>query len=399
MLLNSQEQMMTTPLLDAAWESIQANRYVSADVKSLFLSRVCAFKMLAGNEQEQRLAKEFLLQTMTQNEEEYHFAEKTASIRQLSNWCDPEIIDWRSDDVHAVLYKINVQCNGVPKTLHEISFFEKITGTLRFTHKFDVSQLTQHIQGFNPASMPGIRQLGDRVLHQSAQRIDFAKTPLNQIDEQIALMAHYLSFSGGVGIAANQLQTLDKPLSIIIAGVDYHNPDHLSRALFRYPNTLFPQMKIYFNPEILNISSTQNRFAEGCLSYAGNCRAEVLRPQNITIGYYDKAGQYHSKELTGSDARVMQHELDHILNGKVYIQRVIEGLTVEDKNKLIAIISSLQTAPIIQSEYQLPTVFFKQTEGGLYVDLDEFTRYLAGMSKDSLRALLYELNSAKKSNA
>lgn len=60
---------------------------------------------------------------------------------------------------------------------------------------------------------------------------------------------------------------------------------------------------------------------EGCLSvpdYTGN----VVRAERITLEACDEYGRLQRYEMEGYEARVAQHEMDH-LNGLVFIDRVV----------------------------------------------------------------------------
>ena len=52
-------------------------------------------------------------------------------------------------------------------------------------------------------------------------------------------------------------------------------------------------------------------YEEGCLSIPG-IREDVVRPANIRIEYWDENFKKHTEEFDGFNARVIQHEYDHI---------------------------------------------------------------------------------------
>ena len=56
---------------------------------------------------------------------------------------------------------------------------------------------------------------------------------------------------------------------------------------------------------------------EGCLSVP-DIRAEIERPETITLKYQDLENNFHEKIFSGLISRVIQHELDH-LQGKFFI--------------------------------------------------------------------------------
>ena len=72
-------------------------------------------------------------------------------------------------------------------------------------------------------------------------------------------------------------------------------------------------LRLYINPEILELSEDTEEWYEGCYS-TGDIRGIVARPNYVKIKALDRDGneiiEYHS----GYIARIFQHEIDH-LNG------------------------------------------------------------------------------------
>ena len=65
---------------------------------------------------------------------------------------------------------------------------------------------------------------------------------------------------------------------------------------------------------------------EGCLSFPG-VRGMVPRHESITVEYYDRMGAKKRIVLRGFQARVFQHEIDH-LNGILYTDRMTDMKTL-----------------------------------------------------------------------
>ena len=78
--------------------------------------------------------------------------------------------------------------------------------------------------------------------------------------------------------------------------------------------------KVFINPEMIERSEEKITYSEGCLSLPG-ISENVIRPQKIRIRYYDENWQEHEDELSGFDARIVQHEYDH-LEGNVFTDRI-----------------------------------------------------------------------------
>lgn len=74
------------------------------------------------------------------------------------------------------------------------------------------------------------------------------------------------------------------------------------------------------NPEITARSKEMDVHEEGCLSLPGEFD-EVQRHVGLTVKFLDRKGVSHVLKLEGLNARIVQHEVDHI-DGKLYIDRV-----------------------------------------------------------------------------
>ena len=82
---------------------------------------------------------------------------------------------------------------------------------------------------------------------------------------------------------------------------------------------------VFVNPRITASSEDRDEELEGCLSFPG-FGAPVVRPIWVEVEAVDLEGTPYTKRLEGEEARIFQHEYDH-LDGVVYIDHV----TDEDK--------------------------------------------------------------------
>lgn len=81
---------------------------------------------------------------------------------------------------------------------------------------------------------------------------------------------------------------------------------------------------ILINPEITHWDGFELG-REGCLSvpdYTGN----VIRAERIKLVAQDTQGESHEYEMEGYEARVLQHEVDH-LDGLLFLDRVVSRRT------------------------------------------------------------------------
>lgn len=77
---------------------------------------------------------------------------------------------------------------------------------------------------------------------------------------------------------------------------------------------------VAINPEITVLSDDTCEMDEGCLSIPG-ITATVRRPSRITLRWTDLDGVTHTREMDGAEARIAQHEYDH-LDGLVHFDRL-----------------------------------------------------------------------------
>lgn len=124
-----------------------------------------------------------------------------------------------------------------------------------------------------------------------------------------------------VGVAAPQIGVSKQ---VIVFGTAYTARQNIGEPI---PDT------ILINPAFKILSETNESGIEGCLN-CGDLRAEVPRATEIEYSGFDIEGNPVSKRATGLEARILQHEIDH-LNGFLFFDRV------EDKT-LLTTVDALQ---------------------------------------------------------
>jgi len=112
----------------------------------------------------------------------------------------------------------------------------------------------------------------------------------------------------GVGLAAPQVG-LNLKLFV-------YNPDPSAPGALRKMGE-----RVVANPKILEYCQTSDVDIEGCLSSRAECcRGDIRRAKELNVEYQDERGRVKRKKLRGFEARVFQHEFDHI-NGVLHIDR------------------------------------------------------------------------------
>jgi peptide deformylase len=146
------------------------------------------------------------------------------------------------------------------------------------------------------AAMSFIHRYGDPVLKSRA-------TPVDRFDEalraQVARMGGIMNDAMGVGLAAPQL------------GV--------SQRLLVYRVGQDAPLIALANPELEWSSEDEEPAEEGCLSIPG-IQVDVERPIHVRVRAQDEHGEDRVVEASGLEARVIQHEIDH-LDGVLILDR------------------------------------------------------------------------------
>ena len=89
---------------------------------------------------------------------------------------------------------------------------------------------------------------------------------------------------------------------------------------------------VMVNPVITEFSEAVDVETEGCLSFPA-MNGEVERSKWIKVEALNLRGKKISKKFTGWEARIFQHEYDH-LNGVVYIDRLLPDSKKAVENRL-----------------------------------------------------------------
>ncbi len=106
-------------------------------------------------------------------------------------------------------------------------------------------------------------------------------------------MVATMEAANGVGIAAPQVGSSDRVCIVTLGGPGSGKPLAL------------------INPRITRRSEDVAMDEEGCLSLPG-VWLKIPRATSITLAYQDESGKAQERQLADFDARVVQHEVDHL---------------------------------------------------------------------------------------
>jgi peptide deformylase len=161
-----------------------------------------------------------------------------------------------------------------------------------------------------------IRVYGDPILRKRAEPVAEITDDLRRL---LGNMKETMYIARGVGLAANQVGKLHR---FLILDVDQVSGDSGNGGK-RKTNAARRNPIAFINPEILESSTEDASYKEGCLSLPG-LEGEVFRPERVRVRYQDEEGQVHEREADGLLARVLQHEIDH-LDGVLFVDRMESG--------------------------------------------------------------------------
>ena len=153
-----------------------------------------------------------------------------------------------------------------------------------------------------------ILKMGDARLLRVAEPVTEFGTPAMQ--ELIADMFDTMHHANGAGLAAPQIGV---NLQLVIFGFKDNG---------RYPDAPAVPQTVLINPVLTPLSDDKEEDFEGCLSVPG-LRGSVPRFTRLRYQGVDQHGNRIDREVDGFHARVVQHEVDHLL-GILYPMRITD---------------------------------------------------------------------------
>jgi len=139
-----------------------------------------------------------------------------------------------------------------------------------------------------------VRQYGDPVLRMRADDVETFDEELARIAGRMVELMHD---ADGVGLAATQIGIVRRFFVCTLDGED----------------------RVLVNPVVTPVGDDTEVDEEGCLSL-GPVRVPIERAVRVDVDARDATGEPVSLSLEGMDARVVQHELDH-LDGVLLLDR------------------------------------------------------------------------------
>jgi peptide deformylase len=158
-------------------------------------------------------------------------------------------------------------------------------------------ELDPEVAARRAAALSHVRKFGDPVLRTRARPVERFDDALR---EEVRRMTALMNDALGVGLAATQVGVLHR---LLVYGIHPQSP---AAALV--------------NPEIEWVGDEQETLEEGCLSLP-SVHVDVDRPVHVRVRAFDEYGEPLAIEASGLEARVIQHEIDH-LDGVLVLDRI-----------------------------------------------------------------------------
>jgi peptide deformylase len=158
------------------------------------------------------------------------------------------------------------------------------------------SPLDAETRARRDAALRLVRKHGDPVLRSRALKVEAFDGGLR---DQVRRMGQLMEEALGIGLAATQVGLMNR---VLVYRVD---ADGAIAALV--------------NPVLEWAGDERETMEEGCLSLPG-VLVEVERPVHVRVRAQDERGEDILVEASGLEARVIQHEMDH-LDGVLILDR------------------------------------------------------------------------------
>ncbi len=140
------------------------------------------------------------------------------------------------------------------------------------------------------AALRLVRQYPDPALRNAATAVAEVDDEVQQLAER---MLDVMERAHGVGLAAPQLGIL--------------------RRILVYRASDEDEPKVLINPELVERSDETEVGTEGCLSLlGGELQVPVARHLRVRVSGRDASGDAVDMDVEGFEARVIQHEIDHL---------------------------------------------------------------------------------------
>jgi peptide deformylase len=176
---------------------------------------------------------------------------------------------------------------------------------------------------------------GDPILRKKVDKV----IEFSELDSLVNDMFDTMYHERGIGLAANQVG-----VNLAILVFDIGNYELSEEEVNE--NEFTSEPRVFINPLITD-SIGECLMEEGCLSVP-EIRAEIMRPETITMQFQDMDQNTYFENFSALSARVLLHEIDH-LNGKFFTDYLSPSkrMLIQKRLKEIALTGTPSTGIIL----------------------------------------------------
>ncbi len=240
------------------------------------------------------------------SENKFGWKRSISQFSRNSQFDHLEILDFKEQhNLAIVTFTAYLAQNGHDTSFTERSYFEKIGAQWLYRGGQLAQGHAPNLITTGQLMLLPLAYYGEAILNKPSEPV-FEITPA--IEKLVQEMIQTMDVYDGVGLAAPQVHHAIR-LFIMRTPIENNQGGYGTGEL-----------QVYINPTISFPSKEMWRSPEGCLSIP-TVRAQVERPHAITIEYTTLEGKTLMRRVSGWEARIMQHEYDHI-EGILFIDRL-----------------------------------------------------------------------------
>ena len=169
--------------------------------------------------------------------------------------------------------------------------------------------------------MNSILEQDNPILRKQAEAVPESEFKSNWLEQLAQNMITIMKEKCAVGVAAPQIGISKR---VIVFGTTYTKRKNIEEHI---PDT------ILINPALKILSEKKECGYEGCLN-TGELMGHIPRAIEIEYTGFDLEGNAITKHATGFEARIVQHEIDH-LNGILFFDHIEDLNTLTTRTELI----------------------------------------------------------------
>ena len=159
-----------------------------------------------------------------------------------------------------------------------------------------------------------------KIMQWPAKVLSMRSDDVERFDEElhkfVADMHETMEKSGGIGLAANQVNVTRRVVTIKIPWTELDEREDVNKDQKRYWHD---HAYTFINPKITK-KTGKVRWQEGCLSFP-DIFEYIERAEEVSVEAVDEFGNPFDVKADGLFAICLQHEIDHI-DGHVFLDRM-----------------------------------------------------------------------------